>query len=148
MTAEALIGRLRQFLLGMTVLSLLVTLAELVLEKHYQEPLQFVPFILGGAGLLAAGAALLNPQRPTLLALRAVGGVLVLGGGMGMAVHLITNFGFQQEIRPNAAAGDLIVTALQGAAPLLAPGALAFAGLLALAATYYHPVLVAAPREA
>ncbi len=51
------------------------------------------------------------------------------------------NLSFEQEVRPNAEMGDMVMNALKGASPLLAPGALVFAGLLAIAATYYHPAL-------
>ncbi len=67
--------------------------------------------------------------------------VTVAGGVFGMAIHLYTNFTFEQDIRPNAAVGDLILSTLKGAAPLLAPGILVFAALIALIATYYHPLL-------
>jgi hypothetical protein len=48
---------------------------------------------------------------------------------------------FQTEIRPNAPLVNSVITALSGAAPLLAPGMLGLAGVLGLAATYYHPAL-------
>lgn len=141
MSADTLIARLRTFLLGLSALSLVATLIELVLENHYRELLQLSPFILGGAGLIALAAAGLRPQRSTLLALRAIMAVVALGGMGGTLVHLIENYGFAHEISPNAALGNLILPTLKGAAPLLAPGALVFAALLALAALYYHPLL-------
>jgi hypothetical protein len=41
-----------------------------------------------------------------------------------------------------------LLEALTGAAPLLAPGVLALAGVLAIAATYYHPALGRTPATA
>jgi hypothetical protein len=111
------------------------------LEEHTQETLQYIPFVLCGIGLVSVIAALLNPQRATLLALRGVMALVGAGGVLGIALHLIRNLEFEQEIRPNAAIGDLLVNTLKGASPLLAPGVMVFAALLALAATYYHPVL-------
>ncbi len=61
--------------------------------------------------------------------------VVTLGGLLGIGVHLLRNFEFEREIRPNASTLDVTLDALKGAAPLLAPGVLVFAGLLALAAT-------------
>jgi hypothetical protein len=59
----------------------------------------------------------------------------------GIFEHIEHNFGFALEIQPNATAPDVFWAALGGANPLLAPGILAFAALLALAASYYHPLL-------
>jgi hypothetical protein len=56
-------------------------------------------------------------------------------------LHLFDNFAFEREIRPNAALVDVIINALRGVNPLLAPGILALAAALAIAATYRHPVL-------
>ena len=146
MKADVIAARLRLFLLGMTALIFLATLGELVLEDHDQEALQWIPFVLCGIGLLTVAGALLRPRRGTLLALRGVMALVALGGLAGIAIHLARNLGFEQEIRPNAALGEVIGAALRGAAPLLAPGTLIFAALLALAATYYHPALGGPPR--
>ncbi len=147
MRAEDIISRLRRFLLVMAALSLLVILIELWLEEHTQEPLQFVPFILCGAGLIALIAALLRPAKPILLALRTVMTLVALGGLLGTGVHLLKNLSFEQEVRPNAEVGAMVMNALKGASPLLAPGAMVFAGLLAIAATYYHPALTKRDRK-
>jgi hypothetical protein len=141
MTSVALLSRLRQFLLVMTALVLLAALAELWLEDHTGEALQIAPFVLCGAGLIAVGAALLRPQRATLIALRVAMVPLALGGMVGIGLHLLNNFEFAREIRPNAATSDLVWAAFKGANPLMAPGVLVFAALLAIAATYYHPAL-------
>jgi hypothetical protein len=146
MSSEVVVARLRQFLLLLTLGTLLAALIELVLEEHTQEPLQLIPFVLCGAGFLAVGAALLRPGRGTLLALRGVMTGVALGGLLGVALHLINNLEFAREIRPNAAAGDLLMATLQGANPLLAPGTFVFAALLAGAATYYHPALARPTR--
>ena len=48
---------------------------------------------------------------------------------------------FALEIQPNATTSEIVMDALRGANPLLAPGVLALAAILAIAATYYHPAL-------
>jgi uncharacterized membrane protein len=141
MTTEAVNNRIRRFLLLLSTFALLATLTELWLAEHTKETLQFIPFILCGGGLIALAAALLSPQKSTLLLLRVIMTIVALGGLVGTGVHLLRNFEFEREIRPNAAVGDVLMPALKGAAPLLAPGTLIFAALLALAATYYHPAL-------
>lgn len=145
--AEVIVSRLRRFLLVMAALSLIVILIELWLEEHTKELIQFVPFILCGVGLIALVAALLHPVKPVLIALRAVMTFVALGGLLGTGVHLLANFSFEQEVRPNTELADMVMNALRGASPLLAPGAMVFAGLLAIAATYYHPALTERDRS-
>jgi hypothetical protein len=67
--------------------------------------------------------------------------VVALASLFGTYEHLVNNFGFESEIRPNATAGQVFFDALAGANPLLAPGILFLAALLAYAATYAHPLL-------
>ena len=133
--------RLRRFLVILTIFVFLATIVELVLEEHTQEALQWIPFVLCAAGLIATIAALLRPERRTLLALRVTMLIVALGGIVGAGIHLLRNFQFEQEIRASADFSDLIIPTLKGASPLLAPGVLIFGALIALAATYYHPAL-------
>lgn len=142
MTSAQIDVRLRQFLLLLTMLIFLATLAELILQEHTGELLQWIPFILCGLGLITVGAFLRRPQRSTLHLLRVVMILVAAGGFLGITEHLLENFSFEQEIRPAAAFIDIVSEAIKGAAPLLAPGVLIFAALLALAATYYHPAIV------
>jgi hypothetical protein len=133
--------RLRIFLLGLAGWMCVGTIVELFLAKHYEDAIQIVPFALCGVGLVAVVAALWRPGRGTLLALRGVMGLLMLGGLIGIYEHLTNNFAFELEMRPNAVWSDVWFQALRGAAPLLAPGILAIAALIAIAATYAHPAL-------
>jgi hypothetical protein len=118
------------------------TIIELFLAKHYEDPLQFVPFVLCGVGLIAVAAVLHRQLRSRLLVLRGVMGVLLLGSLLGVYEHLVNNFAFELDMRPSAIWSDVWFQALRGAAPLLAPGILAVAAVVAIAATYAHPALV------
>jgi hypothetical protein len=142
MSTEVINQRLRQFLLLLSGFTLLMTLVELLLAEHTGEALQVLPLMLAALGIVALLLALLRPGRASLIALRLVMLLVGLTGALGAAVHLLRNYEFEQEIRPNAAASELVMHTLQGAAPLLAPGVLLFAALVALAATYYHPLLI------
>ena len=133
--------RLRTFLLGLSAWMCLGTIVELFLAKHYDDAVQLVPFVLCGVGLIAVVAALRRPMRRTLLTLRGVMSLLVLGSLIGVYEHLVSNFAFQLDMRPSAVWSDVWLQALRGAAPLLAPGILAVAALIAIAATYAHPAL-------
>lgn len=141
MSAALIVQRLRRFLLINVALLFAATILELALSEHFQETLQLIPFVLSAAGLLAVGAVWFRPTRGTILTLRGVMLLIMLGSLTGVLLHLRGNFAFELDIRPNAALGDVVLEALTGAAPLLAPGILALGALLAIAATYYHPAL-------
>jgi hypothetical protein len=141
-TRDGVEGRLRRFLLLVTASIFVGTPVELMLEDHTKEPLQLIPFVLCGVGLLTVVAALVRPQKATLFALRVTMLLVAIGGLLGIGLHLWNNFEFEREIRPNAAMGDALMNTLKGANPLLAPGILVVAALIAVAATYYHPALV------
>jgi len=141
MSPADILLRLRRFLLVFSVVLLGGALLELWLIEHTEDPVQFIPFVLCGLGMLAALAALLRPRRATLLTLRACMALVVFGTLLGIYLHVEGNLALQREISPNAAAGATLFAALGGANPLLAPGILAVAAVLALAATYRHPAL-------
>jgi len=133
--------RLRFFLLAIAACICAGTMVELLLAEHTETAVQLVPFALCGLGLLAVAAALVHPRRGTLIALRLVMALLLLGGFFGVYEHIEHNLAFELEIRPSATASDVWLDALKGASPLLAPGVLGLAASLALAATYEHPAL-------
>jgi len=133
--------RLRRFLLVTSALLFAGTLGELWLINHTEDVVQFVPFVLCGLGLLILLLVRLHPRRATMLVLRAVMVLVVLGSLVGIYLHVESNLAFVREINPNAPAREAIFGALGGANPLLAPGILSLAAMLAMAATYYHPAL-------
>jgi glucan phosphoethanolaminetransferase (alkaline phosphatase superfamily) len=141
MNATVIEGRFRRFLLIVVVFLCLGTMVELYLEKHTKEPLQFVPFALCGLSILSVLAVLLRPQRIAIWVMRLVMLITLLGSALGVYEHLSSNINFEVEMHPKAAVTTLIGPALMGAAPIIAPGMLALAAVLAIAATYYHPAL-------
>lgn len=141
MSAEQSNRRLRRFLLLLAGFLCLGTIMELALIGHTGGPIQLLPFLLCALGILAVAGALVRPQRFILQTLRVVMGALIAGSLFGIYEHVEHNLAFALEIQPSAAAGTLIVKALGGANPLLAPGMLALAGILALAAVDHHPAL-------
>jgi len=140
-STSSVLQRLRVFLLSLSGFILIGTAIELWFTDHTETPLQFIPFILCAIGLAAVALALFHPQRATLMLLRTIMLPVVLGSLLGMYEHITSNLSFELDIRPNAVAGDVLMDALHGAAPLLAPGVLALAAILAIAATYAHPAL-------
>ncbi|HUS13837.1 MAG TPA: hypothetical protein VM536_02360 [Chloroflexia bacterium] len=146
MTHEVIAQRLRRFLLLLSAAAFLTTLTELALEKHFDDPLQIIPWVLCVGALLALAGALLRPGPATFRILRGAMLIVGIGGLGGVVVHLAQNLSFEQEVHPHSAAGTLLLATLQGAAPLLAPGALTFGALLALASLYQHPALTRQAR--
>ena len=132
---------LRKFLLAMALLLFAGTVVELSFQEHTGEPQQMIPFILSGLGIVAAVLVLARPSGGTLIGLRGAMLLAILGSALGLFIHLSANLEFAREIQPNATSAQLLTETLHGAAPLLAPGMLAVAALLALAATLYHPAL-------
>jgi len=141
MTSAILERRFRRFLLLLVEAILIGTLTELLFEKHTKETEQFIPFILCALGFFSTLAVLSRPGRGTIRVLRLVMVLVILGSLLGGALHLKTNFEFQTEMHPRVPAFNSLLAAFAGAAPVLAPGMLGLAGVLALAATYYHPAL-------
>ena len=141
MTDAVVLLRLRRFLLVVSALLLLGTLMELWLVGHTESFVQLIPFALSGLGLILATVVLLHERRSTLLALRVCALLLMLGSLFGVYEHIIGNIAFQTEVNPSAPAREVLVAAMSGGNPLLAPGILALAAVLAIAATYRHPAL-------
>ena len=141
MSPDDTLSRLRWFLLAFSVLLFGGTVSELLLIEHAENLVQLIPFALCGVGTLAALAALLRPRRVTMLALRACMGLVMLGSLFGIYQHVSNNYAIKREVDPGAETRALLLSALGGANPLLAPGMLAVAAVLALAATYQNPSL-------
>jgi len=129
----------RRFLMAAAAATYPAAVAELVFVDHYEEALQIVPFVLIGLGLAALAWAWVAPSRASLNVLRAVAIVVALGSLVGIWLHARANWAFAAEVDAQAGTGDLLWAAMSGHDPLLAPGMIALAALLAAAATYRHP---------
>lgn len=147
MSAEAILERLRRFLLGLAAFMSVGTIVELVLTEHWGDAIQILPFALAGFSFVIILAVLIRPQVGTLRLLRWVMSVALAGSLFGIYEHIENNFAFAREIQPNATTMTLLWDGFAGANPLLAPGILAFTAILALAATYYHPTLTKSPAS-
>ena len=147
MRPEVVLSRLRRFLLALSVVLLAGAVAELWFVEHTEDPVQLVPFVLCGLGAVVALVALVRPGRASLWALRAVMLLVVAGSLLGVYLHVESNLELERELNPGMPAGQLLLGALGGANPLLAPGVLAVAAVLALAATYQHPAVASGAAE-
>jgi hypothetical protein len=141
MSAERLVARFRQFLLWLAIALCLGIVAELLLTGHYKEPIQLLPIGLCTLAAVPILAVLFRPGRKTIWALRILMLVIAVAGLLGTYEHITGNLSFAQEVNAAKANAAPIKTALTGANPALAPGALGVTALIALAATYWHPAL-------
>lgn len=141
MTDRTIEEKYRRFLLVMAMAVLAGMTAELLLTEHAESIVQLIPYGLAGVGVAAVAGVLHDATMLRLRVLQAVIVLLALGGVYGIYEHLTHNFAFELEIRPNATAGDVVGKAIRGASPLLAPGVLTVAAVLAGAALYRHPKL-------
>ncbi len=137
--------QLRRFLLATAAATYLAAAVELVLVEHYADTAQIIPFVLIVAGLAAVAWAWASPSRRSLAALRGVGALVVFGSLVGIGLHVKGNVAFALEVQPDAGLGEVVWDGLSGGNPLLAPGMVALAGVLAAAATHRHPAL--GPRQ-
>lgn len=140
MSADEVLGQLRRFLLVLSVLLFCGAIIELWLVGHTEDPLQWLAFVLAGLGAVAALVVLIFPGRGIVRLLRICMAVVVVGSLFGIYEHVIGNVAFEREIHPDMPSGEAVWKGLQGANPLLAPGILAIAALLALSATYRHEI--------
>ncbi|MEM7532269.1 MAG: hypothetical protein AAF639_08835 [Chloroflexota bacterium] len=141
-TSRMVEERLRRFLLILAGFICVGTIVELWFTNHVESFVQLIPFILSVLGIIVVGLALARPTKGTLQLLRGVMGITILGSIFGIYEHIEHNLAFELDIRPNASVADVFLDALGGASPMLAAGILAIAGIVAIAATYYHPLLV------
>ena len=124
--------RIRAALLGIFLVGVLGTAAELLLLEHTQEPWQWAPLVLIAASLIALGWHALARSRASVRAFQALMVLFVAGGLTGMGLHYRGNVEFEREMHPDGTAWELFKRAMMGATPALAPGAMVQLGLLGL----------------
>jgi len=134
-------SRLRLWLMLLAAAVFPGTIVELILERHYDKLLQYVPFVLCIAAFLTLAIVIVKATPATIWAMRSVMLTMFPVTLFGIWQHFDGNMDFQRDIRPNADYWTQVDFAIHGAAPLLAPGILALAAGVALIATYRHPAL-------
>jgi hypothetical protein len=141
MTAAEILSRLRRFLLLLSLFLFGGALIELWLVGHTKELVQWIAFALAGAGAFTLLLVLFRLSPATVRILRVCMLLVVLGSMFGMYEHFSGNVAFAREIQPDSTTSRLFWRGLQGGNPLLAPGVLGVAAILALSATYRYEVI-------
>jgi hypothetical protein len=142
--SEAL-ARIRGFLLATLAVGLAGTLAELVLLGHDESAQQWIPIVLLACGMLVVAWHAAAPRPITVRALQTTMVVFLATALLGIGLHYDGNVEFELEITPSMGGFELVKEALTGATPVMAPGAMGLLGLIGLAHTYRHPILI--PRD-
>lgn len=140
MTPAEVLQQLRSFLLVLAICLFAGALVELWLVGHTEDWIQWIPFVLAIAGSMAALIALFRISAATVRLLRIGMAVIVLGTLFGIYQHIAGNIAFAREVDRSASTKKLIWQGLGGGNPLLAPGVLAVAAVIALCATYRYEV--------
>ena len=138
MNAAEVLKRLRRFLLVLAILLFAGAVVELWLVGHTEYWLQWIPFVLSAIGSVAAFLVLLKMTPATVRSLRIVMALIVLGTLFGVYEHITGNVRLEREVNPSAATSRLLWRGVSGGNPLLAPGVLALAAVLAVSATYRY----------
>jgi hypothetical protein len=139
--ADADDGLLRPFLLLVVLVGAAGLAAELLLLEHWEPGWQLTPLILLVAALLAGAASWRRPGPATLKAFGAIMALCVLAGVVGVVQHYLGNAEFERESDPTLKGLTLFWTAVRGATPALAPGAMAQLGVVGLLFAWRHPAL-------
>jgi hypothetical protein len=124
-------------LLGILVLGLIASAAELLLLGHDETLTQVAPLVLIAVGLIVVTWQIVAESRWSLRMMRASMVLLIAGGMLGVALHYRGNVDFQKEVDPTLQGFSLLKKVLQSKTPpALAPGILVHFGLLGLVCTY------------
>lgn len=146
-TDTAALPVIRKFLLILFLLGIVGAGSELLLIEHTEEKFQLIPLALMGFSLVVVvwfvagkGSASLRIFQQTMI-------LFILSGFIGHWLHYQANAEFELEMYPTLGGLDLFWEAIKGSTPpTLAPGTMILLGLLGLAFTYKHPILLA-PSE-
>ena len=130
---------LRKLLLFTLIVSVVGTLAELLLLEHFEDAWQWAPIaLLAGAMVTLAWHGL--ERGPTSLnVLRGLMVLCIASGLVGLFLHYNGNVEFELEMYPDLTGWQLFKDSMMGATPALAPGAMLQIGLVGLAWTFRHP---------
>jgi len=141
MNSDAVLARLRGFLLVISAGVFVMTVTELIFIGHWNENIQFLPFALSGLGLLTLAVTYFRPGHGSINTMRWSMIVIVACSFIGFYEHMLNNYSFWLEIEPNFTAWELIVATLNGGIPILAPGILLLGAIIGFVAIYQHPKL-------
>lgn len=128
------------------IVGLAGTVVELLLLKHTDGFWQLAPVLLIAVAMAVVGWNALAKSPASIRALQGAMSLLVLCGAIGMIQHFRGNVAYERESNPSLSGADLYRSALLGATPALAPGAMIPLGLIGLLFAFRHPGLARSKR--
>ena len=140
--------RIRPLLLAIFLLGILGAGSELFLLGHYEDPWQLVPLGMIGLSLVVLAVRLFRNDARVLRVFQVLMLMFVAAGALGIYLHYQSNVEFELEMNPAAAGWELIRESLSGAMPALAPGTMAYLGLIGFLYTWRHPIFSASRNRA
>jgi hypothetical protein len=146
MTESATLAIIRRGLLAIFLIAVIGTTAELLLLEHFDSAAQFIPLVLMVLSLLVLGWHALSPGERSLRAFRIMMFLFIAGGVVGLYMHYNGNRLFELSVTPEMRGVSLFWKAMTGATPALAPGSMIQIGLVGLAFTFRHPLLMSGTR--
>ena len=132
-------GRLRGVLWAVASAVYVGAAVELALVEHWAEWEQWIALVAVGVALAATASGWRRPSAGTLRAVRVASGAVLAVSVLGVGFHLWGNFEFSLEVSPGDTAAERLWDTLSGGNPAFAPGMLAVAAALSLAAAWRHP---------
>ena len=151
-TATSAEELLRRALLWLASVATLGTALELVLLRHWDNPLELIPFVAIAAVSVAIVLVGRRPTARSVAAARVLGSLVLATSVFGVFVHVRANYeaaplDFRYTASwpttPEPLRWLLAATDTVGPSPSLAPAAIAFIALALLLATLRHPATTA-----
>ena len=134
--SQSTLETVRRLLLGLLVLGMAGTAAELWFMSHYEDWWQLIPFVGMGVSVLTLVWFAFSHSRWATRSFRACMFLLMVIGATGAILHYRANMEFQLEMDPTLGGMALLLKVLHAKAPpALAPGNMALLGLMGLIST-------------
>ena len=137
---HATAATLRRAALALAALGTLAAALDLLLLNHAQKPAQLIPFALLAANAAFVVALWVRPGAALLRAYRWFAAPMLTGALLGAGFHLAGNLEIARETSPGLGGANLLLEALRGGNPVLAPGLFAQIALLGLMFAHKHPL--------
>jgi len=132
----------RNILIAILLFGTAGTATELLLLAHTEDANQWIPLVLCAATVVLGIGVAIRPTRASIRVFQVVMLLMIVGGGLGMYLHLRANMEFQLEMDAALTGFALLKKSVVAKSPpALAPGSMAQLGLIGLAFTYKHPKL-------
>ncbi|UBU12885.1 hypothetical protein [Nonomuraea gerenzanensis] len=131
---------LRLGLLALVAIGIVGAALELAFERHWESPVQLIPWVALAVQVVALVLLLLRDSGPVLTVVRVLAAIVLLCSLYGVYTHVSVNFGMgamdpQWDSYSPLTQWWYALTKSVGMAPPLAPGMLAQSALLLLLAS-------------